>query len=266
MDKYPDILQTLDKGLQVISYLAQINQSITVGELAGEMKFNKPTTFRILKTLQKRGFVYQYDDGSYGLRVEEFQMIVDKFDSSISLQRIAKPELDRLSRLCNETVTLSSLVGDKAQCLDKVESDAPVHVTHLVGRFSPLYAAATGKAMLAFLPKKELFDYITETPLEAFTHSTVTSKETLNNELLESRRRGYAISHGELDLGVSAVASPIFNKDANVVGAVSILGITERISMENIEKYGELVVEAGLLISKKLNYNGTIHLKERSYT
>lgn len=259
-----DILKTLDNGLLVISHLAKTNSPISVTELAKQVGINKSTIFRILNTLEKRGFVNQYDDSSYGLRVEEFQMIADKFDSKTSLLRIARSEIEKASQKCQETITLSSLVGNEAQCIDKVDSNASVHVTHMVGRFSPLYAAATGKAILAFLPEKKLMDYLEDISFEQITDTTITTKSKLINELNETRSLGYATSHGELDIGVSAVAAPIFNRDGDVIGAVSVLGITQEFLNKKIGKYGKLVVESGLSISKRLNYRGTVHSQKRN--
>jgi|SRR5690625_88043 len=249
-----NILKTLDKGLVVVLYLAQIDRSISVTELSKSISINKSTVFKILKTLQKRGFVLQFENEKYGLRTEIFQMIVDQSCFNPSLQRVARFEIEKLSEYCEETITLSSLVGSKVQCVDKIDSSVTVHVTHKIGRYSPLYAAATGKAILAFYSDDSLREYIEETPLKSYTNQTITSVEELTSDLKSIRDRGFAISNGELDLGVSGVAAPIFQANNMVIGAVSIWGLTQGMPNTKLSEYGSFVKSTGLRISEKLGY------------
>lgn len=249
-----EILLTLDKGLQVISHLSIINKPISIGELSKVMKINKSTLFRILKTLQRRGFVFQQDNGDYGLRPEEFNIIVDRFDKNEALQRTLRPELEKLSRLCSETVTLSALVDEKVECIDKIDSPKSVHVTHIIGRYSPLHAAASGKAVLAFIPQAKIAGIMSEEVLEKFTDSTIVSKVILEQELKQIKKNGFAVSHGELDLGISAVAAPIFSKSGKIVGSVSILGISQKFSEETIISLSKTVINSADKMSALLNY------------
>ncbi|MFF2853482.1 MULTISPECIES: IclR family transcriptional regulator [unclassified Peribacillus] len=245
----PDILSTLDKGLQVITYLSIINRPISIGELSKEMNINKSTMFRILKTLQKRGFVFQQDNGDYSLRVEEFNIIVDRFDQNEALQRILRSELEKLSKQCAETVTLSVLVDEKVECIDKIDSHESVHVTHIIGRYSPLHAAASGKVVLAFIPQPKIDTIINGKELEKFTDSTIVSVRILEKELIEIKKNGFAVSHGELDLGISAVAAPIFSKTGKIIGSVSILGISQKFTEEIINDFAKKVLEASSKMS-----------------
>ncbi|MFC4801751.1 IclR family transcriptional regulator [Neobacillus sp. GCM10023253] len=249
-----EILLTLDKGLQVIKYLSMINRPISVGELSKEVDINKSTMFRILKTLQRRGFVFQQENGDYGLRAEEFYLIVDRFDQNEALQRALRPELEQLSKKCEETVTLSALVEENVECIDKIDSQQSVHVTQVVGRYSPLHAAASGKAVLAFLPQPKVEKIISKGDLQRFTEATTVSKEKLLEDLKEIKARGFAVSHGELDIGVSAVAAPIFAKSGIVVGSVSILGFSQKFTEETIDNLSEIILETAGNMSALLNY------------
>jgi len=246
----PAILKTLDKGIIVLLHLLEVNNSISVTELSKNLSINKSTIFKILKTLEGRGLVYQFENEKYGLRIEMFQMIVDQYDLNPSLQRIARNEIERLSTKCHETVTLSSLVESNVQCIDKIDSSVTVHITHKVGRFSPLYTGATGKAILAYYSDSDFKKYIQSISLKPLTDYTLTSVEDLLIDLKEIKKRGFAYSHGELDLGVSGVAAPIFQTNEKVVGAVSIWGLTQSISHEKLMEYGECVKKSALNISE----------------
>jgi DNA-binding IclR family transcriptional regulator len=155
-----DQLQTLDKGLEVLMRLVERDGAWGVAELAAASGFNKSTTFRILRTLQRRGFVSQLPDGKYEVRVEIFQFIMDRLSGRLNFQRIARGELERLASEVKETVTLSILSNRQVKCLDKVDSTAAVHVTHLLGRLSSINKGSSGKAILAFLNQEEQESYM----------------------------------------------------------------------------------------------------------
>ncbi|GHI01077.1 IclR family transcriptional regulator [Neobacillus kokaensis] len=254
MTESSEILLTLDKGLQVITHLSKVNRAISIGELSKEVNINKSTLFRILKTLQKRGFVFQQDNGDYGLRAEEFTIIVDRFDQNKVLQRTLRPELERLAKLCGETVTLSALVDENIECIDKIDSPQPVHVTQIVGRYSPLHAAASGKAVLAFLPPQKIETLINKKDLKKFTESTIVSAEQLENDLQEIKQKGFSVSHGELDIGISAMAAPIFTNSGSPVGSVSIMGISQKFTDEKIAYLKEILLESARSMSILLKY------------
>jgi DNA-binding IclR family transcriptional regulator len=96
-----------------------------------------------------------------------------------------------------------------------------------VGAELPLHASALGKAMLAFLPDDALGDLLAE-PLPRLTSRTLSSK-SLVDELGEVRQRGWARERDEAILGESSLAAPIFDRSGHAVGAIGIVGDTERL-------------------------------------
>ncbi|TJY44115.1 IclR family transcriptional regulator [Cohnella pontilimi] len=249
-----DLLQTLDRGLDILMRMVDSNGACGVAELSAASGINKSTTFRILRTLQRRGFVSQLPDGKYEVRVETFQFILDRLSGRINLQRIARGELERLASNVNETVTISILTNGQVQCMDKVDSTAAVHVTHLLGRLSPLHAGSSGKAILAFMEPKEREKHLNAQPLKAYTEHTITDRDVLEKELAITRTKGYSESHEELDPGVSAVAAPCFDRFGRVIGSITILGFSQEFTEEANIRYGEAVKQVAAQISSLLGY------------
>jgi DNA-binding IclR family transcriptional regulator len=97
-------------------------------------------------------------------------------------------------------------------------------MTDWTGRGAPLHATANGKALLAFgdggLPEA----------LEPLTPRTIADPALLEQELDEVRRRGYATAVEELELGLHAVAAPVFDSAGNCVAAVSVSGPSYRLA------------------------------------
>ena len=56
------------------------------------------------------------------------------------------------------------------------------------------------------------------------------------------RRRGWAASLDELELGLTAVGAPVRAVDGTVIAAVSVSGPTNRINDYGITKLGDLLV------------------------
>jgi DNA-binding IclR family transcriptional regulator len=104
--------------------------------------------------------------------------------------------------------------------------DATVQIPE-VGAELPIHATALGKALLAFLPSAVLDDLEAE-PLPRLTQRTLTPS-ALRAELAEARERGYARERDEAVLGESSIASPIFDHAEHAVGAIGVVGDTERI-------------------------------------
>ncbi|MFC3745161.1 IclR family transcriptional regulator [Paenibacillus sp. GCM10012306] len=256
-DNDTDQLQTLDKGLEVLMRLVERDGAWGVAELATATGFNKSTTFRILRTLQRRGFASQLPDGKYEVRVEIFQFIMDRLSGRLNFQRIARGELERLAHEVRETVTLSIISNRQVKCLDKVDSTAAVHVTHLLGRLSPINKGSSGKAILAYLDQEEQERYMDSSASKTSSEYEAVDRQKLLKELEITRRMGYSESHQELDQGVSAVAAPIFDRFGRVIGSLTVLGFTQDFTPDICIQYGSAVRKAAATISTVLGHSLT---------
>ena len=68
-----------------------------------------------------------------------------------------------------------------------------------------------------------------------FTDKTVTDWEQLCLQLQEIRLEGIAISSGEVDPGVRAVAAPLFRPDGEIWGSLSVVGPEQRLMGKQLE-------------------------------
>ncbi|WP_410699337.1 IclR family transcriptional regulator, partial [Chryseobacterium sp. SIMBA_028] len=93
-----------------------------------------------------------------------------------------------------------------------------------MGSLTPLHATSSGKVLLAALTTDERSQVFKAVGLPARTPRTVTNRGELEKELLEVAKNGFAIVHGEFEIGLTAVAAPIFNHAGTVIAAISISG------------------------------------------
>ena len=87
-----------------------------------------------------------------------------------------------------------------------------------------------------------------------FTTKTIVSPEKFEKELKKVRQKGFATAVDELEIGIRAVAAPIFDHHGNVKAAMSIGGPSSRIDAKRLKELGNLLVEATHEISQRLGF------------
>jgi DNA-binding IclR family transcriptional regulator len=136
--------------------------------------------------------------------------------------------------------------------IERLDSPQPLRIVRPLGARSLLHIASNGKAVLAHQTVSELEAYLAR-PLKASTPRTITDPHKLRSELDRVRKQGYAVSMGELDEGVRAVAAAILGPDERPVGSLSISCPAQRLPDERIARYGAWVraaaKEIGRLVS-----------------
>lgn len=167
------------------------------------------------------------------------------------IRGLALPVLEEIVRQTRETATLSMLSGHERFYAAQVEGPQDVKMSIEVGRRCPLYAGASGRAILAFFSAEQLAAYLKTTSLAALTDRTLTTREQLASSLEEVRSNGYAVSLGERDPWAGAVASPIFLGDV-LVGSISVCGPHGRFTPDKVTVYGQLVKEQAAQLSRQL--------------
>ena len=120
-----------------------------------------------------------------------------------------------------------------------------------MGERARMYCTGLGKAMMAYLPEKEVEEYLRR-ELPACTDYTITDAEKLKEELILTRKRGYAIDNMEHEFGVKCVAMPIFNQQHQVEAAISVSGPSLRFEEERIQKIAEKLKDTVRKIERRL--------------
>jgi DNA-binding IclR family transcriptional regulator len=160
-----------------------------------------------------------------------------------NIAAMALPYMKELSRLTKETVLLTVVSGNKAICLERVESEEPIRYSLFTpGASLPLHAGASSKVLMAFLPEGEWGAVIGREGLQRFTPSTITDPVILKAQLKEIRNQGYAFSDQEVDREVRAVAAPILNKRGDLVAGLTVAGPAYRINKKRVQSLGQQVM------------------------
>lgn len=239
-------MQSADKALAILAAFNEGRPHVGVSELAAELGMHKSTVSRLLATLEKRGLVRR--EGDRFLPGFELARLGALAVRGIALVGSARQSLEELARQTGETVNLAVRDGDRALNVHQVQSEHMVGVGDWTGRALPLHATANGKVLLAFggdaLPHE----------LPGVTPKTITERDELRAELERVRAAGFAVALEELELGLHAVAAPVFDCFGDCVAAVSVSAPAYRMPERRLPANGELCVAAASEVSERLGY------------
>jgi len=255
-EKSEYIIQAVSHALDLLEQFHDDVDELGVTELSKRLKLHKNNVFRLLATLESRGYIEQNkatENYRLGLKALE---LGQTFIKQMGLLRQAKPILEKMAGDCNETCYVAIFKEAHIVYLDMVETDMTVRVVSRVGSRLPSYCTAAGKVHLAFMSEDEINEILPEEELKTYTKTTVATRKALKEELKTIAEQGYSIDREELDLGVHCVAAPIRDYTRRIVGAISVSGPSMRLGEERIEKeLIPLVLHASEELSTRLGYH-----------
>ena len=216
-------------AFRAIEVIADANKELSLQEISDRAGITKSSTFRILFTLEKLGYVGKNaETGKYKLGLKVLES-AQKVRTSLGILQMSRPLMEELRRKFGETVNLAVLQNDQIVYLEIIEGSHAFRMTGDVGARVPLHASAIGKAIGAFIPEAALKALLENGSLRRLTPNTITSRSELGKALARVRQQGYALDSEEVDLGASCVAVPIFTQGPHATHAMSLSGPTSRI-------------------------------------
>jgi DNA-binding IclR family transcriptional regulator len=246
------MIQSVDRAIRILKALSAGPGRLGVSELSERLGLAKGTVHGLLRTLQEHGLVEQHaDSDKYQLGPQLLQLSTRYLDlSELRSRSLAWSEL--LASRAQEAVRVGVTHGDGMLVVHHVfRPDATLQILE-VGSVLPLHATALGKAVLAFVEPERRRD-IVEDDLPRLTGQTLVTPSALTRELNVTRERGYALEKEEAVLGEAGIAAPIFDRNAEPVGAVGVAGPRERILRRGRERViANAVIEAARGISRDL--------------
>ena len=239
-------MQSVDRAVTVLEILAREGEA-GVTEIAVELGVHKSTAFRLVTALENRGLVAQHmDRGKYRLGVGILRL-AGATTARLDLVQESRPVCERLAQEAGETINVAVLADGFALYLDQVAGPSALQTRNWIGQRLDLHATSNGKVLLAYLP-----DAAVAEPLARYTEHTVVDPADLEKQLDEVRRRGYAITVDELEIGLTAVAAPVRNLDTRVIAALSASGPSFRLAGDRLTATIDAVCAAADEISRRM--------------
>jgi DNA-binding IclR family transcriptional regulator len=146
----------------------------------------------------------------------------------LDLSTLGLPVCQGLADSLGETINIAVLDGSVAVNITQARGAAAISAQNWIGQRTPLHATSSGKVLLAHLEPARRKE-IVNGPLIHFTPNTLTDPAALTQELDEVSATGYATTFEELEIGLHAVAVPIFGSGGRLLAAMSASGPAYRL-------------------------------------
>ncbi len=249
------IIRSVSHALDVIEQFFGEADELGVTELSKRLKLHKNNIFRLLATLESRGYIEQNKaTENYRLGVRSLRL-GQAYVGRMGILRQAHPIMEALVKQCRESAFVAVSRRGAMVPLDSVDTDQPVRLVSQIGESLPLHCTAVGKAHLAFEADADLKGRLPE-GLKKFTGRTVTERPALVQHLKAIIEAGYAVDEGEFLDDVSSIAVPIRDYTGRMVGTLAVSGPSYRMSSERIEKdMVPTMKKAGNELSSRLGFN-----------
>jgi IclR family acetate operon transcriptional repressor len=233
--------QSIDRVFALMEVLGRSPYHMRLAEIARRCDLAAPTAYRMLSVLVRLGYVSKdAATARYALGTRLYRL-AHRETYLRSLVRLAQPRLQALAAGLGETVHIAAFDGVQVVVRGRIPAGASARVPTRVGLRVDAHACALGKAMLATRPAPEIADLFLDQPLARHTGTTLTTVERLERDLLEARRRGFAVSRGERFDGIWCAAAPVLNSLGLGNIAISACIPVSRTAARDVDQIGRLV-------------------------
>lgn len=249
----PGYLQSLARGISVLSVLGADRRGLTLAEAAAATGLPRATARRSLLTAVRLG--YAASDGQrFRILPRVLELGYARLDR-LSLGEIAAPHLRRLVATVHESASTAVLDGEDIRYVARAAANRIMSVDIMVGTRFPAYATSMGRVLLAGLPADARRAFLDRTRFRPLTQHTTTDAAALLGILDGVERDGYALVDQELEEGLRSIAVPVRDPAGSVLAAVNVSMHAGRTSAEQARgvvlpalRTAALAIEADLAV------------------
>jgi IclR family acetate operon transcriptional repressor len=245
------INRSVERAIDIMAALAEANLPVGVTELEQSLLLSRPTLYRILHTLEKKGMVIckgKPQRFSLGVRIVE---MARPWLGNNNIAAVSQPYLTTLWNQTDETVALF-VVGDldTKVCIQELQSRQALVFTRGTGIVEPLIIGSSGKTILAYRDRGSI-----EIILAAIADNDMRAR--IEQDLVAIRKNGYSLTKGEVIAGAVAMSAPVFSRGGAVQGSVSLYGPEIRLSSEYKARCLDCLLRTSSQISAAMGYQQT---------
>ena len=237
--------RAVDRAADLVSTVVRADEPLTFADLQESSGLAKSTASRMLSALERSGLLERDGAGSY-VAGSLFWLYAARHDPWDEMVRLARPTMEQIGQDTHETVHLSVTRGDRAVQVAQVDSQYFLGTRDWTEVEVPAHCSALGKVFYAWgaLP-------IPHRRLERMTDATLTQPEQLRRDAARARKRGWALTEDELEVGLTGIAVPVHGIHGDVVAALGISGPTPRLE-GRLDELGRHLLEHATQLTKLL--------------
>ena len=236
-------VRSVQRALEILGLLTEDRPQVTIREIAAATGLAKTTVIRLAQTLVQSGLLWATDSGYMaGPGLWRWAHLAR---TAWELPPEVRSMMREMSRQHQETVNVYMRRDVYRICIAQAESPRSLRHVINIGDELPLWAGASAKTLLIGAPRELLARVVAGAPAG---HSDLTA---LESAVAAADADGFAVSHGEREAGVSAVAAPVRNASGAVVLALSLSGATSRFTEERVAGFATALRSAAVAMGDR---------------
>lgn len=218
--KVTDYVGSFAKGLKIIESFGADKRKLSITEAAKISGLDHPAARRYLLTLLNEGYA-DFDGKFFSLTPKTLRLGMSAL-VSLPLPNIVQPWLERLSEVTGQSFSVSILDSTEIVYIARASQKKVFSINLYPGSRLPAYCTSMGRVFLAHMPEKEASKILLLSNLLPRTAHTLTSHDTILEELVKVKEWGYATVDQEVELGLRSLAVPVLDIDGQCLGALNV--------------------------------------------
>ncbi|QSE86737.1 IclR family transcriptional regulator [Rhodococcus koreensis] len=242
----------VSKAAAVLFAFTSDHPELPLRDVAKRAGLPPSTTRRLLVQLAEVGLISQQPATQrYRLSLQLARLGAVAL-SAFDIVELARPAMADLRDKVGEASILGRLSGSGVVYLAVTDAATPIRIAIQAGDIRPAHGSSIGKVMLAAMTNSELDAWLAAHELTPVTPNAHTTEDSLQLDLADVRRRGYALNYRESSLEFASVAAPIYDHTGTAVAALSIVGPAYRIHPEQLTEVASDVIAAAARVTDAL--------------
>ena len=254
------LVKSVQRAISVLFVVTQSEEPLGLSEIARRIGLDKATVLRLLATLEDSKLVQKDPINKNYSGGANLSRLSNSWPNDI--RQVCGPYLRALSQVVNETVCLNCPRDLERICIESLPAqNQELTVVPNIGTANPIYAGASGKVLMAYMSPQEADRVIEMTNLKPVTDIGITDRKLLLKHLELVRERGFDYSIGDVTVGASALAAPIFGTDQQIVAALTVRGPEIRMTESKMKQLAPSIIKFADDISAELGFTNLDRLK-----
>jgi DNA-binding IclR family transcriptional regulator len=195
--------------LELMEYFARRRRPATLAEISDDLGWPRSSTFNLVGTIAEKGWLYEPRARNGYYPSPRWLTLARTVADAEPLPDAVHALVVEIADKTGETTAIAALAGASAIFLDVVESTQSVRYFAQIGDRVPIHASSVGRAILAQHSPEERRAIYRKIKFEAFSNTTPTSAEAIEQELQQAAERGYQQSSSEYIADLAGVAVPL---------------------------------------------------------
>ena len=246
--------------LRIVELLVAHPTGLPLRDIATGVGMSKSGAHRLLLALSANGYVVQEEATQNYLLSTKLALLGLQYSGQHVKNRLILPVLERLATACGELVQITMASGDALYWVTGVQGAGPGLRFELdtPGSKALMTSTAVGQAWLSTLSDEEALRIALTNgfgELSRLGPNAPRSIEQLQKCLDDARRRGFAKVQDSAQIGVAAVACPIFSTSQDrAIGTLGVAGPSARLSDAQLVELGDMVISEAPKLSEAFSY------------